>query len=519
MPDKQLTRSQLQEIMDFSNGILAGQGFYSPWMANKLLENLNNNPQIPSLDKVQKALANYKDDADVLQSYTEFMQKWDMIFARTLRSYSDILSFDLQIVPQGDYTDDELLSKEFAEDKKRIYKFLDSFDYKAEFHKMCIEVMRHEVVYTWLRKTKWGNRGMKGTLQMMPQKHCMLTGYWEKGLLYDFDMSYFLQPGVDIDGFDPAFKKYYKEMFLDADGLYRDYIPTNTLDNRIGTYALWHQTSPMDGAWAFKFNTSDFNATPFLAPFLVPALTNMEVAELQKDKDMLSAYGILAGEIRLFDNAKAGTKSDQFAISPKVLGNFMGAVKNGLDKHVKAVAMPVEDVDFYQFNDSNSSMYTDQLSVAAGTGTGLSRVIYSSDRMSSAEIQYAAETQYNLMEPMYRQFEAFMNFFGNQLTKKYKFAFIFDGCSYSFYKEKKFDRLMKLSDKGIILDPSAYAFAANMRPQEFERSLRMAQASKWYLKLGLFPNTNTASGGSDSAGRPAVDDLDISDSGEYNRNQ
>ena len=519
MPEE-LTRGQLQDIVDFSQGILAAQGFYSPWMQNQLMNQLNNNPNIPSLDKLEKALADYVNSAEELQGYVEFMQKWDMIFARTLRSYSDILAFDLQIAPRGDYTEEELMSEEYAKDRARIFKFLDAFDYKSEFHKMCVEMMRHEIVYTWFRKTKWGNQGMKGTLQVMPQKYCMLTGYWEKGLLYDFNMNYFLIPGVDIDGFDPIFKQYYKEMFIDG-GLYSDYIPTNPLNSRYGSYALWHQTSPENGAWAFKFNMSDFNSTPFLAPFLKPALTSDEVFKLQKDKDMLEAYGILAGEIRLFDNAKAGTKSDQFAISPKVLGNFMGAVKNGLSNNIKAVAMPLEDIDFYQFQDNNPTMYSTYLSSTVGTGTGLSRVIYSSDRMSSAEIQYAAETQYNLMKPLYAQFEAFLNYYGNKLTKKYKFSFILDGCSYAYDKDNRFDKIMKLADKGIILDPTAYAFAVDMKPQDFERSIKSSYASKWFTKLGLFPNANTTAGTTTEnvGGRPLSDDTDLSDSGEMNRNE
>ena len=272
------------------------------------------------------------------------------------RTYSDILSFDLQVVPQDFYTEEQMSSKEFEEDKKKIYKFLDAFDYRAEFHKMCVEVMRHEVCYTWFRKTKWGNQGMKGTLQIMPQKYCMLTGYWEKGLLYDFDMSYFLQPGVDIDGFDPIFKQYYKEIFINGSD-YEGYRPTNPLDERIGTYALWHQTSPENGAWCFKFSPNDFNTTPFLAPLLKDTILDSEIADLQKDKDMIAAYGILAGEIRLFDNAKSGTVKNQFAIDPKTMGKFMGMVKSGLDKHIQVAAMPTENTKFYQYNDNNPDMF------------------------------------------------------------------------------------------------------------------------------------------------------------------
>ena len=90
MPEE-LTKGQLEDIIEFSQGILAVQGYYSPWLQNQLMNQLNNNPNIPSLDKIEKALTDYVNSGEQVQGYVEFMQKWDMIFARILRSYSDIL--------------------------------------------------------------------------------------------------------------------------------------------------------------------------------------------------------------------------------------------------------------------------------------------------------------------------------------------------------------------------------------------------------------------------------------------
>ena len=250
MPDKLLTQDQVEAVVQFSQGLWAAEryGVYTPWLQNQLLNNLNNNAKVPTYQNIVEALSTYKESANNLQGYMEFMQKFDMIFARTLMSYVNVLSFDLTITCKNAFTQADYQSAEYAEDKKRIYKFLDNFDYKAEFRKMLQEMLRHEVVYTWFRKTKWGNKGMKCALQILPQNRCMLTGYWERGLLFDFDMNYFLQPGVDIDGFDPAFKKYYNNVFGDNQNPWH-YIPTNPLDSREGIFATWTQTSPDDGAW------------------------------------------------------------------------------------------------------------------------------------------------------------------------------------------------------------------------------------------------------------------------------
>ena len=525
MSDKLLNQEQVEAVIQFAQGLWASEkyGYYSPWMSNQNLNNLNNNPLVPTYDKIVEALTSYKQSATNLQSYMEFMQKFDMIFARTLMSYVNVLSFDLTITCKNAFTQADYQSSEYAEDKKRLYKFLDNFDYKAEFRKMLIEMMRHEVVFTWFRKTKWGNKGMKCALQMLPQNRCLLTGYWERGLLFDFDMNYFLQPGVDIDGFDPAFKKYYNNVFGDTQNPW-NYVPTNPLPNHDGTFAMWTQTSPTDGAWCFKLFPENFNTTPYLAPFLKDSIRNNEIAMLQYNKDIASAYGILAGEIRLFDNAKSGTIANQFAIDPATLGAFMGKVKQGLQNvgssssNAKSVAMPLENIKWFQFEDKNPNIYEQQLSNSAGVGSGISRVIYSSDRMSNAEIEAGIIDQYNTVKQVYSQFNNFLDFFANQLTKKYKFSFSFDGCSYPFEREKRFDRILKMADKGIVLNTSAYAAVLGYKPQEFERMIEESKWTGWVDKYSqLMLNTNTTAQSSEG-GRPQKDDSELTESGETSRN-
>lgn len=525
MPEKLLTESEVNAVIEFSQGIWAGEryGVYTPWIQNDLLNSLNNNPIVPTYEKIKQALATYKESAENLQGYMEFMQKFDMIFARTLMSYVNMLSFDLTVTCKNAFTREDYESKEYKEDKKRVYNFLDNFDYKSEFRKMLQEMMRHEVVYTWFRKTKWGNKGMKCALQILPQDYCMLTGYWEKGLLMDFDMNYFLNPGVDIDGFDPVFKKYFKQVFENNNNPWK-YIPTNPLNNRDGIFATWTQTSPDDGNWVFKFDMSNFNTTPYLAPFLKDTIRNEEVAVLQYNKDIASAYGILVGEIRLFDNAQSGTVANQFAIDPKTLGTFMGKVRQGLtnvgrsNQTTRIVAMPTENTKWFQFSDSNPDMYQDQLFNSSGVGSGISRIIYSSDRMGNVELEAAITDQYNTVKQTYAQFNNFLDFFVNKLTKKYKFSFVFDGCTYQFEREKRFDKLVRMADKGIVLGPSSWAAAIGMKPQDFERSLQESKWSGWVDNYSqLLMNSYTTSQSSDGVGRPRKDSNELTDSGEASR--
>lgn len=201
----------------------------------------------------------------------------------------------------------------------------------------------------------------------------------------------------------------------------------------------------------------------------------------------------------------------------------MGKVKEGLQSvgttgtSTKAVAMPVENIKWFQFSDSNPTMYEQQLSNSAGVGSGISRVIYSSDRMSNAEIEAGIIDQYNTVKQVYSQFNNFLDFFANQLTKKYKFSFTFDGCSYPFEREKRFERLTTAADKGLVLGPSAWASAMGYKPQEFERLLEESKYSGWIQNLSqLMMNVNTTKQES-QGGRPQKSTGDLTDSGESSR--
>ena len=267
---------------------------------------------------------------------------------------------------------------------------------------------------------------------------------------------------------------------------------------------------------------SNFNTTPFLAPFLKNAIRNDEIAMLQYNKDIASAYGILAGEIKTFDNAGSGTVANQFTIDPKIVSILMSKVKQGLqgvgnEANTKAVAMPVENIKWFQYKDENPDMYGTQLSTSAGAGSGVGRIIYSSDRMSNAEIEAGIIDQYNTVKQVYSQFNNFMDFFANKLTRHYKFSFIFDGCSYPFEREKRFEKLVTIADKGLVLGPSAWASAMGYKPQEFERLLEESKFNGWIDNLSqLMMNINTTKQES-QGGRPQKSTGELTDSGESSR--
>lgn len=514
MMAEKISRSDVQDVIDFSSGLMAIDGFYSPFLSNQLLTNLNNNPRLLSAESVKKVLNDYKNSGEELQGFVEFASSFDMIFKRTLYSYANALSFDLQITCKNAYTESDYQSDEYKKDRQTVDNFLTNFDYKKEFYNVLLNVLKRDTYFTWFRKTKTGNRGkMKFVLQIMPQDYCMLTGYFEKGLLWSLNILYYMQPGVDLNGFDPSITKTYLQALETIDS----YVPSAPLNDRKGSYAMWADVSPLDGAWAWKFDTSSFANNPFLSPYVANVLRSDEIGELQYNKDLIAASGILAGEIKLFDSAKSGTKANQFSIDPKTLGTFMSLVKNGLQSTIKAVAVPLENIKFFQFEDKNPNSYTNELTTTAGIGTGISRVIYSSDKMSNAELEAALNEVYQTMKPMYAQFNNFLDFYVNQMTSKYKFKFEFVGSNYQFERDARFDKMMKMADKGLVLNSSAWSSAVGMNPVTFDRMLAESKYTGWIDKYStLMLNANTTAQ-SNEGGRPRQSGTSLTESGEASR--
>ena len=514
--EEKISRSDIQDVIDFSAGLMAADNFYSPFLSNQLLTNLNNNPRLPSAESVKKALNDYKNSGEELQGFVEFASSFDMIFKRTLYSYANALSFDLQITCKNAYTESDYQSDEYKKDRQTVDNFLTNFDYKKEFYNVLLNVLKRDTYFTWFRKIKTGNRGkMKFALQIMPQDYCMLTGYFEKGLLWSMNQLYWTLPGVDLDSYDPSLKRTYQRALENAE---LNYKPSAPLNERNGSYALWADVSPLDGAWCFKWATDNFANNPFLSPYVANILRSDEIGELQYNKDLIAASGILAGEIQLYDQARSGQKANQFSIDPKTLGAFMQKVKSGLNGVAKIAAVPLTNIKYFQFEDKNPNSYTNELTTTAGIGTGISRVIYSSDKMSNAELEAALNEVYQTMKPMYAQFNNFLDFYVNQMTSKYKFKFEFVGSNYQFERDARFDKMMKMADKGLVLNSSAWASAVGMNPVTFDRMLAESKYTGWIDKYSqMLLNANTSSYKDNEGGRERKNARDLTESGEASR--
>lgn len=165
--------------------------------------------------------------------------------------------------------------------------------------------------------------------------------------------------------------------------------------------------------------------------------------------------------------------------------------------------MPTENNKFYQFEDYNENMYANHNLATSALGASATRVIYTTDKCSEAELIAQITTDAGEVKKLYYQFTNFLNFFVNKKTKKYKFYFHFDGLEYWFDKEHRRDKMLELADRGIILSEGAWAQAYGYPPHIFEQALDEGKNGTLTDKLGMLLSIHTASSTVNSqGGRP-----------------
>lgn len=551
---EKISKEEVWNVLEFATGLYSQlKGFaydfdyYNSQSENKLLVSLNNNPQIPTQQSLKDALANYKDNAELLQDYSEFMRFWDGIYAEAIDYRLNLLAFDINKYCINIKDPNEYSSKEYKDDCKRINKFFQNFNAKQEFRNAVKNMLITDTYFVWLRDSVGSfdeeaididnedgfveKKIQSFALQTMPQKHCKITGEFTSkgvhGYNWDFDLNYFTQSNVNILNYDPSLIKSFDS--IRSNKRLKNFIIDNNRElNASNGYDFnsWVRTKVNCGAWVFKYDSSNFNAVPPLAYLLKSVFNDDLIEKLQTDKNIISANAIILGEMKTRDKENVGNNKNAFTIDPKQVGQLMHLARKGINSNIKQIALPLEETRLYQFADNNSNMYKNQLSTSSALGGHNSSIIYSTDSMSQEQAQIASTIDYNsIANSVYPQFEAFLNFFVNKKTKKYKFRFKVGGSTLQFLRQKELDNYIKFMDKGIQIPPQKIGTLLGCEGQEFEAYMQEAKYGDMRNNLFLLLNTNTSKDGSnnnsetttnENGGRPLKDVSDLANgSHEY----
>lgn len=413
----------------------------NPYIMNEILKNINMKPAGQDRDDLIKMVQNPKENEQQLRRFAQYLYNVQAPFKRLVHYYADILSFDLSIYPTN-ATEKDMKSDSFKKQYDKIWKFFAKFDYKKEFKNIALGMMLEDSKFMYLRED--ANRI---GFQEMPTDYCLIDSKFTYGWMYSFDLNYFSQQGVDINGFAPEFKEYYSN-YLNLLNKNIDYAPNIRPELRKGRWTYWQQINPKN-SWVFKFHDTFAGLIPPLLGLFVDANEIDAYKQLQSTKTSLEVFNLLIGLIPINKN-KSSTKTDDLAIGADLAGEFNALINGQLPDGVKFGTVPFDDV--LQFDFSKNSQTKDDIVGDALTSfyasSGTDQAMFNADKPNATTMKASTMIDGEFVKRMYGVFEAFLDY---QLAKRFdKFNFKVKFSGTIFDEEERFNNAVKMAEYGII---------------------------------------------------------------------
>jgi len=510
LPEDLLTVDAVWNLVEFARGMSgAYNGITTPDLISARLKEISLNPLAPTEDSLNKALANPRESETLLQEFSQSFESQSQPYKRLLSFLGNMLSWDLTYTcTNATYKD--YSSQKYQKDLLIAQNFLDKFDYKKEFSTVVRELLRNEAFFCATRF-----EGNKYVLQELPSSptYTKITGRFDFGLLFSFNMYWFVLPGISLDMYPRFFQQKYEELWKGEGqtGL-RLYDPSLPPELRgMSSWVLW-QDVPIDVAWCFKLNPEIVTRVPYFSPLFNDLILQALMRNLQKNINMATANRLILGQVGKLKDATVKERN-QFDISPKLLGEFLALVKSAISDSIRVAAAPLENMASISFPAENE-VYDSYLKTAlASSGVNTNLIFTSNMRPNIMETQLSLNTDEQLMMALYPQFNGFLEYQINKLTKQFKFKFEFEGSQFFNNRQQRLEKVMNLLDKGIVL-PQKIAAALGMSPQDFQRQLDEARASGFVDNLTPIISAFQQS---PSAGRPPKPESDLGDAGEQTK--
>jgi hypothetical protein len=462
-----LTEEEAWDVLAYAKqmGGMYGNAYLNPFLLNNRMLDINLNTSEATQTSLDAAMKNPKASEQELMRFSEDFELRSMVYKRLISYLANMLSFDATYVSSAEPQD--YSTPKYKKSLKAVEAFLDKFNYKKEFRIVIKEMLRNDAYFGCFRDV-----GDSYILQELPAEYCKITGRWAGGFLFSFNMYWFLIPGVDLNMYPDFFKKKYKEIF--GNSKTKDYNPALSANDRgsNGNYVYWTDI-PIDVGTCFKMNQELATRLPYFSPIFNDLVLQTLMRNLQKNISMAAASKMIIGEV-LNKEAKATVK-DSLAISPDLLGKFMGLVKSAISESIKVASAPLQNMKGISF-DGDNAMYDQYLRTALATSGVNTNLIFSSNiKPNAVETQLSLNVDEQLMTVLYEPFNDFMNYFMNKVSGTFIFKLQFEGTDFFLDRQARFDKAMALFDKGIML-PQKIAASIGMKPAQFRKHMEESNA-------------------------------------------
>lgn len=465
-----LTQEEVWNVVQFAraySGIYGG-GVLTPDLVSGRMKDISLNPMAATEASLADALQNPKDNETNLQKFSQNFELQSMVYKRLLAYLSNMLSFDFTYTSNAE--EKEYTTARYQKDLGIVEDFMEKFEYEKELRIVVREMLRNDAYFGCFIDT-----GNKYVLQELPSEYCKITGRWEGGFLFSFNMYWFIQPGVDLRMYPSFFKRKYMELFGTSNTTQR-YIPSLSPELRSKSSWVYWVDVPVNLGVCFKLTPELATRLPYFTPLFNDLVLQGLMRNLQKNMNMAAASKIIMGEVPLLNKDIKATVKDSIAISPDLLGKFLALVKSAISDSIKVASAPLQEIEGISF-DTDNAMYDSYLRTAlASSGINTNLIFSSNVKPNAIETQLSLNVDEQMMTALYEQFEDFINYYINKRTKSFKFNISFEGTNFFLDREQRLDKAMKMFEKGIIM-PQKIAAALGMKPSEMRKQMQEAKAN------------------------------------------
>lgn len=463
-----LTPEEIWDIVSFARALTGFYGNYlNPDLVNQRMRDITLNPMAATEDTLNQALSNPKESELQLRQFGSDFEMKSMVYKRLITYMADMLAFDITYTSSAEPKDYE--TPKYKKDLKTVEDILEKFAYKKELSIAAKQMVRNDAYFAAIR-----DLGDSIVLQELPADYCKITGRWEGGFLFSFNMYFFLLPGVDINMYPDFFRKKHKEIWVNGNQQ-KPYMPSMPPEMRNSTWIYWVDI-PIDVGVCFKYSPELATRLPYFTPLFSDLILQSLMRNLQKQATMAAASKMIIGQVPMLNrDAKASVK-DMIAISPDLLGKFLALVKSSINEAIKVASAPLEDMKGISF-DSENELYDSYLKTTLASSGVNTNLIFTSDiKPNVLETQLSLNVDEQMMTALYDQFNIFMNYYINKFTKMFKFKFVFEGTQFFLNRQQRLESIMTLFNVGIIL-PQKIGAAIGMKPAQFRKHLEEAKAT------------------------------------------
>lgn len=466
-----ITEDEVWDVINYARAMSSGMygaTYLNPDLVSGRMKDITLNPMAATQDMLDKAMVSPKDYEKQLQAFSQNFELSSMVYKRLLSYLGNMLSFDITYTSNAKA--DDYKTPKYKKDLEATEYFLEKFDYKKEFRIATKEMLRNDAYFACVR-----DLGNQIILQELPPEYCKITGRWEGGFLFSFNMYWFLQPGVDLDMYPAFFKKKYNEIWGNSNTI-RNYDPALSPELRSGSSWVYWVDIPTTVGVCFKLTPELATRLPYFTPLFNDLILQGLMRNLQKNMNMSAASKMIVGEVPMLNRDAKATVKDSIAVSPEVLGKFLALVKSAIGDSIKVASAPLTNMKGVSF-DADNSLYDSYLRTAlASSGINTNLIFTSNVKPNAIETQLSLNVDEQMMESLYEQFNDFMNYHINKFTKTFKFFIEFEGTEFFLNRDKRLENAMTLFNQGIVL-PQKIASALGMRPATFRRHLEEASAN------------------------------------------